>query len=177
MTVQYQYQSGIGGYPAGQETALYATGAVVGNDANTSPKTLQSFAIPANLLANVGDAIHIYMAGNFAASTDVKTAKLIINPGASGPTVATIQGSIAASTAWAADILILKTGSKTQSIQVLSAVVGASGATGVASLTAAVDDTVAMTFGCVGQNATTGTANSVTCRTFIVSRRAAPGAQ
>lgn len=164
-------QTVLSGAPTGAETAIYATGAIVGNGADTTLDTLQTYTLPANTLLNVGDAIHIVASGTFASSTDTKNIKIVFGT----PTIASLVGSAAASTAWAFDIWVIKTAANTQSIHAQGTVVGTAGAAGTSSTTTAVVDSSAITIVVQGQNATIATANTANCRIFLVSRRAAPG--
>lgn len=160
----------------GGESALYATGAIVGNGADTTLDTLQTYTAPASTLVNVGDAIHIVASGTFASSTDTKNIKVELNPAGAGPTIGSLVGNVASTVAWAMDIWIVKTGASTQSIHVQGTVIGSANGAGTASATTTFTDTNALTIAVQGQNATAATANTANCRIFMVSRRAAPGA-
>lgn len=163
------------GQPLGVETALYATGAIVGNGADTTFDTLQTYTAPANTLLNVGDAIHVVASGTFASSTDTKNIKIVLNPAGAGPTIASLVGNAASTVNWALDVWIVKTGSNAQSVHVQGTVIGTANAAGTSSVTSAVADGSAITIAVQGQNASLATANTANCRIFLVSRRAAPG--
>lgn len=164
-------QTIAGSTATGAETALYATGAIVGNGADTTLDTLQSYTLPAGSLNNVGDAIHIVASGTFAGSTDTKN----INIKLGSPVISSLSGSVTASTSWAMDVWVVKTGANTQSIHTQGTVAGTAGAAGTSSITTSVTDTASITITVLGQNATAATANTANCRVFLVSRRAAPG--
>lgn len=168
-------QSVSSGPALGVETALYATGAIVGNGADTTFDTLQTYTAPANTLLNIGDAIHVVASGTFASSTDTKNIKIVLNPAGAGPTIASLVGNAASTVNWALDVWIVKTGSNAQSVHVQGTVIGTANAAGTSSVTSAVADGSSITIAVQGQNASLATANTANCRIFLVSRRAAPG--
>jgi hypothetical protein len=144
--------------------ALYVTGASVGNGADLTADTLQSYNIPANTMANVGDMVRIHAAGVFISSTDNKTA--IIKFGSA--TLATINTATAGVTRWAADITVVRTSASNQSWMVLSAVQGSSVGNGINAGTSTQTDTAIINILVTGQNATNSVANSVTCQILTV---------
>jgi hypothetical protein len=130
----------------------------VGNGADTTEDTLQTLTIPALTLMVPGDRLRICANGVFTGSTDVKNARVKI--GSTNLLIMTAQTST--QTNWYCDVELIKTGPNTQFIRgagqvnnVASAVVAASGS---------FIDTGALTLTVTGQNNTTATANTITCR-------------
>lgn len=144
---------------------LYITGASVGNGADTTEDTLQSFTLPAGLLANVGDSVRIFAGGTFAASTDTKRVRLKIG----GQVVNGFhQGTTTGAIAWALDCSIVKTGSSTQAYVSLGSVQSTAGQDGTAVGTLSLTDTSTIVVSITGQNQSTSTANSITCQLISV---------
>lgn len=142
-------------------TNLYNTGASVGNGADTTEDTLQTFVVPAGQLANVGDRLIITVGGTFAASTDTKTARVRFN----GVILGSIPGIAAGQTGWTGTVYFMKNGSSTQvslapffATTTLNNLSNATGQT----------DTSTITITVTGQNATNSVANSITCRYMTV---------
>lgn len=152
---------------------LYVTGSVVGNGADTTEDTLQSYVLPAGTLANVGDTIHIMASGAAAASTDNKVYRVRIGSGAgnivTSGTLLTLSGI-----RWAVDVYIVKTGSNTQSFYAMGRVSNATTSDGTLSGTLSGTDTAAITISITGQDTTASTANAVTCQYFSVDFLRAP---
>lgn len=141
---------------------LYVTGTSVGNGADTTEDTLQSFTMAAGQLANVGDVIRITAGGTFAGSTDSKQVKIkFANAAMSIPT-----GSTVGATRWAANVAITKTGTNTQSFIVGAENISASPGTNSGTLTAT--DANALTIAVTGQNSTNSVAGSVTCQVLLI---------
>lgn len=141
---------------------LYITGTSVGNGADLTADTLQTFTIPANTLKNVGDIIHVVAGGIFAASTDTKTAA--IKFGATSQV--TITATTTSAVRWYGEVWFMKTGTNTQSYTGVGAQVANSSGTNSATTTLAEGSTIALTV--VGQNSTNSVANSVTCQLLMV---------
>jgi hypothetical protein len=141
---------------------LYATGTLVGNGADTTEDTLQSYTLPAGALANVGDRIRITAGGTFAGSTDSKVARVRFGPSASQAS----NGTSASATSWEITYDILKTGSNTQTTN--SKGLTNNSAITVTSGLATVTDTAAITITVTGVNNTNPVAGSVACRYFVV---------
>jgi hypothetical protein len=141
---------------------LYATGASVGNGADTTEDTLQTYVVPANTLVNVGDRIIIEAAGTFAASTDNKTMRVRFNGGTAS---AFISGIAVGQTLWSTRFVLMKTGANTQMFigPVISSNTVLNNGGGL-SLT----DTASITITISGQNATNPVAGSITCRYMTV---------
>lgn len=141
---------------------LYTTGTSVGNGADTSADTLQTFSIPANTLVNVGDIIHVVAGGTFASSTDNKTAAIKFG--------ATFQDTITATTTsavrWYGEVWFTKTGTNTQSYMALGAQVANTSGTNAATTGLAEGSPIVLTV--VGQNNTAAVANSITCQMLMV---------
>jgi hypothetical protein len=143
---------------------LYAVGISVGNGADLTQDTLQSFIVPAGILANVGDTLHIFASGTAGATTDAKTVTIKLN----APSLAAFNLNVAAATRWTSDIYITKTGPNTQSYGNMSATPGAPSASQVTNGTLALTDTAALPLLVTGQNATNSVAGSITCQLLTV---------
>lgn len=143
-------------------TRLNLTTTSVGNGADTTEDTLQSFTIPANTLVNVGDTLRIIAGGVFAASTDNKTVRVKLG----GTAISSPTGITAGSIRWGVEAWVVKTGSNTQSYLSTGATV--SGTQGTDTFTLSLTDTSTIALTITGQNSTNSSANSVTCRFLIV---------
>jgi len=134
-----------------------------GNGADTTEDTIAAcgYTVSAAQLASIGDRLHIVAAGNFAASTDNKTARIKLG----GVTQVSVSGTTAGQTSWRSDTYFVKNGSNTQ----VNAGFGAANAniTNTTS-TGALTDTNTIAITVTGQNATTATANSITCTLILV---------
>lgn len=143
---------------------LFITGTSVGNGADLTEDTLQSFTIPANTLANVGDTIHIYAAGTLGATTDSKTPRIKV--GGTNLVVATTAASTL--TKWYASVIIMKTGTNTQTYMTTT-----SGNTavlaGITNGTLTLTDSATIALLVTGQNTTNSVAGSVTCQMLVVN--------
>lgn len=82
----------------------------------TAESTMQSYTLPANRLANVGDAVRVVCWGTSAASTNAKNAKLYF--GASSiSTAATAQSTQSPNALkWSLNLLVINAGTATQAI-------------------------------------------------------------
>jgi hypothetical protein len=143
---------------------LTVTGTSVGNGADTTEDTLQTYTIPASTLKSTGDRIHVVAGGLFAASTDTKSARLRWG----GNLITSLQGTTAAMTSWSIDFWIVKTGASTQSFVCNGSMVGASGFPNVHAGTQTVTDTSTIAVAITGQNSTAATLNTITCQYFSV---------
>jgi hypothetical protein len=141
---------------------LYQTSTSVGNGADTTEDTLQTFVVPAGKLAAVGDRLVIELSGTMAASTDSRTSRVRLNGGSN---IGGITGTTVNHTQWVNRVVIMKTGSNTQSV-VSNATVSAAPLGLVSLLT--VTDTAAITITVTGQNNTNSVAGSITCRYMTV---------
>lgn len=151
---------------------LFTTGVVVGNGADTTEDTLDTYTLPAGIFQNVGDRIVINAAGSFAASTDTKVVRIRWG-GGSGTVTVTPTGNTTGQVRWWATVTILKTGSNTQSYGSGANVLNSSNS-GTSSGTATATDTNTIGIVLTGQNSTSATANSITCQTFTVDLIRAP---
>jgi hypothetical protein len=147
---------------------LFHTGVSVGNGADITEDTLQSFTMLAGQLQNVGDALHILAIGTAGATTDSKTAKIKFG----ATTVAQRVCNAAGLTLWNIDIWITKTGPTAQ--RVSGNANAQTGTWGIISTAQALADTSALVVSCTGQNATNPVAGSITCDTMIVDYYRAP---
>lgn len=148
--------------PAGFQR-LYSTGVSVGNGADLTEDTLQTYTLPAGALANVGDTVHIIAAGQYIGSTDTKTARVKF-----GGLTVPASGTVAGQVRWWSDLLVTKTGASTQSVATMSGT-SASGGVTVISQATAVTDTAAISIVVTGQNTTNSVSSSVTCQLLIVN--------
>lgn len=140
---------------------LFNTGASVGNGADTTEDTLQTFVIPAGQLANVGDRIVIEAGGALTGSADVKVVRLRFN-GGSG---AAITSNASTEVAWMCRLVMMKTGANTQASVITF---GATTISAYNCTTGALTDTSAITLTVTGQNNTNFVAGSITCRYLTV---------
>jgi hypothetical protein len=134
----------------------------VGNGADTTEDTLQTFVIPAGTFRKVGDQLRIVAAGTMAATTDNRVSRLKFG----GTNIANIVATGSTATAWRLDAQLIKTGLTgftchgvgfaTQS-NVSATPVGLS-----------LDNTVPITILVTGQNNTTAAANSINCNFLSV---------
>jgi hypothetical protein len=134
----------------------------VGNGADLTEDTLQSFTIPSAQLRNVGDIIRVKAGGTMGATTDVKAARVRM----AGSNMAQVTSAVAGGTAWAIEVDVQKTG---PSAQILSGW-GLAQSTVVTALTAAtvLTDTGTIALTVTGQNTTNPVAGSITCRYLTV---------
>lgn len=144
---------------------LYATGASVGNTADTTEDILQTYTLPAGQLAITGDRLHIVAGGTLAGTTDSKNIRVRIG-GLSGTAIASRTLNATNNTTWTIDAWVVKTGSNTQTY---TASFNGNGASATAlNGTAAVTDTSTIQIVVTGQDSTASTANAVTCNFFSV---------
>ena len=148
-------------------SALYVTGQAVGNGSDTTQDTLQTFTLPAGKLQNVGDQVLIAAGGQLAATTDNRTARILVG----GTQVMGFTSTSASATRWATQVLVTKTGSNTQSYMTL---VSANSGTSADSNTLTKTDTNTIVLSATGQDTTSATANSIICQYFTVSYIPAP---
>jgi hypothetical protein len=147
--------------------ALYITGSAVGNGADLTQDTLQSYTLAAGKLQNVGDQILISAGGQFIGSTDNRTARILFG----GTQVMGFTTTSASATRWGVQVLVTKTGSNTQSYMSFGA--GNAGTT-ADSNTLTKTDTSTIVVSATGQNTTNSVANSIVCQYFTVSYIPAP---
>lgn len=140
---------------------IYATGTSVGNGADTTEDTLQTFTLPAAQLTNIGDVIHIRAGGTLAATTDNRTVRVRFG----GQVVGGFSISVASATVWWVDVTVIKTGANTQSF-VATGDYGAGNQAKSGTLT--VTDTASIVLSVTGQNSTTPTAGSITCQVATI---------
>lgn len=143
---------------------LYTTGTSVGNGADTTEDTLQTYTLPAGVLVNIGDTLHIVAGGVYISSTDTKTARIRW-----GSTVilANPIGLAAGVTTWFADMWVVKTGVNAQSY-ISSAVELNAAVNGVRNGVATETDTAGIIIKVSGQNGTNSVLNSITCQMYTV---------
>ena len=148
---------------------LYLALSVVGNGADTTEDTLQSFTLPGGTLKNVGDRLLICASGALTSSTDNKTVRAKIN----GLTVSSDVGSAVGQASWSFSIWLAKTGA-TKTGATTHQVLTDGGVAGQVSAplprwaTITLTDTSNIPILITGQNATTATANTITCNYFSV---------
>ena len=145
---------------------LFATGMLVGSGADLTEDILQTYTLPGNTLFYTGDILHIVAGGNFAGTTDAKTARMRLG-GVTGVILAAPVGNAASSTKWAMSAWVLKTGAGTQSFSALADVVNLQ-TDGTSAGTATLDDTAAIQIVVTGQNATNSVAGSINAQYFHV---------
>jgi len=157
----------VRGVPIMAQQALYATYTNVGNGADTTLDTLQTFTMAAGQLKNVGDRLVIRAGGNFAASTDSKSAQLRMGAGA----LLTVTAAAVGQLSWRIEGEVCKTGPNAQTVCAYGVSSGniSSGNTA----TSAQPDASAITLLIAGQNTTNPVASSITCRYFTVDYVAA----
>lgn len=148
--------------PATKYVVLGTITASVGNGADLTEDTLQTFQVPAGQLANVGDRLHIVAGGTFGATTDSKTARVKFG---SSSAIGAITGSTAGQTTWAITVDIVKSGSSTQSVSAFAMHTNGSSGNNV---TLNQTDTNQLAVTVTGQNATNSVAGSITCRYLTV---------
>ena len=141
-------------------TKLSTNGTIVGTGADTTEDALMQYTIPAGTLVNVGDRVHIYAAGKQGATTDTKSLRVRLGSCSAGTLIVGQNTASAAAVGWVADIVILKTGSNTQSYGATTQFAGTQGVSG-GSGTLTQTDTAGILVCFTGQNSTTATLNSV----------------
>lgn len=142
---------------------LYVTGTSVGNGADTTVDTLQTFTMAAGQLANVGDVIRVYANGTVASSTDVKLANVTFG----GQIIGTQTISTTGVTKWSIELWIIKTASNTQT-RLVTGSIGGSPNIGTSSGPISITDTSPITIAITGQNQTNAVAGSVTCAGVVI---------
>jgi hypothetical protein len=157
----------VRGVPVMAQQALYASYSNVGNGADTTPDTLQTFTMAAGQLKNVGDRILIKAGGTFGATTDSKTASFRLSAGVLFGITVTAAGQ----TAWRIEGEICKSGANAQTFSGYAC--GNNNTFFGNTATAAQIDTNALALSITGQNTTNSVASSVTCRYFTVDYIAA----
>jgi len=157
---------------SGSVISLYANGTSVGNGADTTEDTLMTYTLPANTLANVGDAIHIIAGGTFAGTTDNKTARVRFG-GIAGVAIGAPNGATTGQLTWYIDGWIVKTGSNTQSF--ISGGQTTTNNNGSLTGTASKTDTATNDIVVTGRNVTASSASSITCQTLLVQYVKASG--
>lgn len=153
----------------GGRRLLYITGSVVGTGADVTEDTLQTYTIPANTLANVGDTIYAVTGGSANGTTDTKVMKLKFG----GTAIVQQNMNAAANTKYTSEFWVTKTGPGTQSYTVMSAATG-NITTGVLSGVLTKTDTADIVISQTGQNSTNATLNSVTSQFLMVEFIPAP---
>ena len=123
---------------------------------------MQTFTVPANTLVNVGDRLIVRASGNFASSADSKT--VAIRWG--GANICTLVGNNASTQLWKLETEILKTAPNAQTHATLIAT--NANTTGCNTNATTRTDSVTNVIDITGQNATTATASSITCRYLTV---------
>ena len=153
---------GAVGYTAGLRKLLNPPVTSVGNGADLTEDTLQTFTIPAATLRNVGDILRVKAGGTMGGTTDVKAARVRI----AGALMAQATGSVAGGTTWAIDVDVQKTGSNAQIVSGWGLVQSVS--SGTASIATSLTDTGTLALTVTGQNTTNSVAGSITCRYLTV---------
>jgi hypothetical protein len=157
----------VRGMPISVQQALYASYTNVGNGADITVDTLQTFTMAAGQLKNVGDRIIIRAGGTFAASTDNKIAQCRMG----AAPLFSVTVSAAGQTSWRIEGEICKTGANAQASSGYAA--ATNNIMAASSGTQAQTDTGALVLSIVGQNTTNPVASSITCRYFTVDYIAA----
>jgi hypothetical protein len=133
---------------------MFQSTTVNGNGADTTEDTLYTTTIPAGLLQNVGDTLHVVVKGTAAASTDTKVLRIRF-----GNTLVSNFNCVAVGqVAWYFDAYIMKTGSNTQST---TALINSVTNTNTTINPSSITDTAAIVLLVSGQNNTTSTLNSI----------------
>ena len=158
----------VRGVPIMAQQALYATYTNVGNGADITLDTLQTFTMAAGQLKNVGDRIIIRAGGAFAASTDSKTVACRI--GSSGAIFSSTVAT-AGQTSWRMEGEVCKTGANAQTYS--GYVMANNNAVTSNTATLTQTDTGTLALSITGQNTTNPAASSITCRYFTVDYVAA----
>ena len=153
---------------------LYVASVVGGNGADTTVDQLQRFTLNGNQLKNVGDCITIDLGGQIAASADVKNI-WVRWASTSGSILWSTTGSGGALCHWSAMITITKQSTGVQQYKSQGSATSVNFISGTTTGQIGQDETVPIDIYVQGQNATTATANSVTCRIFRVAYLKAPG--
>ena len=161
---------------------LYPTtstsGAPVGNGADLTEDMLRSYTLPANTLRNNGDRIVISIAGSFAASTDVKTARLRwdVSGGvaSSGIQMLPVVGQAVGAVTWVGTIEVIKTGPNAQTFWYTGEVQNQTISFSASNATMTRPDNADVIIWVTGLNATNSVAGSVTCAYFTVDYIPAP---
>jgi hypothetical protein len=135
--------------------------AAVGNGADTTEDTLQTFSVPANTLRNVGDRIRIVAGGTMAASTDSRIARIRLG----ALIYAQVTATIASTTTWRLECDVVKTANNAQ----MRTGVGLATSAGVTTINGAdtLTDTGALSLTVTGQNTTNSVASSVVCNYLL----------
>jgi hypothetical protein len=143
---------------------LYFTGTLVNCAcaSTTVAETLATYTLPAGILANVGDTIHIVASGAFAATTDTKNAS--VKMGGSTPGNVTINTT--SGVRWYSEIWATKTGPNAQSFGAIGATV--TNAAGTSTGTMPLADTAPIVITVTALNSTTTAAASITLQYMTV---------
>lgn len=152
----------VRGTPLVPIQALYASYTLVGNGADTTSDVLQTYTLPANTLKNVGDRLLIKAGGTFAGSTDSKTALLLFG----GGVVTSLTVNTAGQLTWRMEAEICKTGANAQTL--CGVTMGTNNTVAANTVASSRTDTASIVVTVNGQNSTTATASSITCRYFTV---------
>jgi hypothetical protein len=143
---------------------LYFTGTLV-NCACASTSTaenLATYTLPAGILANAGDTIHIVAGGVFAASTDTKSVTVKIG----SQTPITVAGATAGANRWYSEVWLTKSAANVQTFASVGAqVVNTSGTN---AGTTSQNDTAAIVLAITALNATATTAGSISLQYLAV---------
>jgi len=133
---------------------VFQSTTVNGNGADTTEDTLYTTTIPAGLLQNVGDTLHVVVKGTAAASTDTKVLRIRF-----GNTIVSNFNCVAVGQiAWYFDAYIMKTGSNTQST---TAIINSQTTTNTTINPSSITDTGAIVLLVSGQNNTNSVLNSI----------------
>jgi hypothetical protein len=145
---------------------LFFTGTSVGNGADLTEDTLQTYTLPTGMLANAGDTIKITAGGAFGATTDSKTAAVHFG-GIGSAILSGPVGVTAAQARWATEVSVTKTGASTQSYAAVGLTLNST-AGGPNSGTLTATDTGTIQILVTGKNVTNSVAGSVTCQYLLV---------
>lgn len=159
----------IGNAPPAQRTfngaSVQLSAAGIGNGADTTDDVLFSYTLPANALAIVGESLSVWGFGTYAANSNNKRARILLagSPSGASTGIVTTSGS-----AWSLRLSIFKTGASTQ-LTVAESI----GSTVPPNVnTFALTDTAPIVISIVGASTTTGAANDVLGKGFIISASA-----
>lgn len=152
---------------AGAAYRLSAATSTVGTDANTSEKTLQSYAMSAAQIGVDGAVAHIVTNGALAATTRSRTIRLKLG----STTLASVATTANTEVNWSIEAWVTRRSSTSQQVY-YSLRLGTAAATDsfvtTRSSTGAEDLATALTIALTGQVAGSPVANDIDCRTFIV---------
>jgi hypothetical protein len=134
----------------------------VGNTADQTEDTLQTYSLPASALVNTNACLYIYASGSTGASGDSKDVKLYFG----ATVIAQVLANAANAKGWEAEAYVCRTGSNTQYASGYAQV--DTTASTILVTTPAETETGAIVIKTTGKDNTANTANSVVSKLLIV---------